>query len=165
MSDYYETLGVSREASAEQIKKAFRERAFEHHPDRNPDNPASEEKFKKINEAYSVLGDAEKKVRYDLGGYTSESFRQNRQNTENPYGQYTWTYTTNARESAQYTYNKRDLFEMLLKSILTFVVGILLFRFSSIFGIFGVLICITAIGRGLMNSLRAIILLINLRDR
>ncbi len=167
MSDYYERLGVSREATSEQIKKAFRERAFESHPDRNPNNPSAEEKFKKINEAYSTLSDPDKKSRYDAGGYMNEDFRQNAAGGENPfgtnpYGQYTWTYTTNTTRRAPPS--RKEAFEMLLRNILTVVAGVFLFRFAAMFGIFGILICISAIGRGLMNSLRAIILLVNLKE-
>src|SRR5476649_1126354 len=63
--DYYETLGVARTASAEDIKLAFRKLARVHHPDVAKDKVAGEEKFKEINEAYEVLGDPEKRKRYD----------------------------------------------------------------------------------------------------
>ncbi len=67
--DYYELLGVSRDAAEVEIKKAFRQLAMKYHPDRNPDNKASEEKFKEINEAYSCLIDPQKKANYDRFGY------------------------------------------------------------------------------------------------
>lgn len=67
MSDYYETLGVSRDASAEQIKKAFRKKARQYHPDVN-DSPDAEDKFKAVNEAYEVLSDEKKRAIYDRGG-------------------------------------------------------------------------------------------------
>ena len=57
--DYYEVLGVNRDASEEDIKKAYRKLAMKHHPDRNPDNPKAEEHFKEAKEAYEVLSDAE----------------------------------------------------------------------------------------------------------
>lgn len=57
--DYYKTLSISPEASAEEIKKAYRKLALETHPDRNPGDVRSEERFKKINEAYGVLSDPE----------------------------------------------------------------------------------------------------------
>jgi curved DNA-binding protein len=63
--DYYETLGVSKTASDEEIKKAFRKLARQHHPDVAKDKKAAEEKFKQINEAYEVLGDSEKRRKYD----------------------------------------------------------------------------------------------------
>jgi curved DNA-binding protein len=72
--DYYKVLGVDRNATAEELKKAFRKLALSHHPDRAEDKAAAEAKFKEINEAYAVLGDAEKRKQYDLFG--SERFHQ-----------------------------------------------------------------------------------------
>ena len=66
--DYYATLGVSKSASAEEIKKAFRKLAVKYHPDRNPDNKEAEERFKEISEAYEVLSDADKRKKYDQFG-------------------------------------------------------------------------------------------------
>jgi molecular chaperone DnaJ len=73
MKDYYQLLGVGRDASQEELKKAFRQLALKHHPDRNQGDKASEEKFKEINEAYSCLSDAEKRSHYDRYG-TIEGF-------------------------------------------------------------------------------------------
>jgi molecular chaperone DnaJ len=67
--DYYEVLGVSRDATAEEIKKAFRKLAFKYHPDRNRDDGA-EERFKEVNEAYEVLSDANKRAAYDQFGHS-----------------------------------------------------------------------------------------------
>ncbi len=72
--DYYKTLGVSKSASAEEIKKAYRKLALQHHPDRNPGDKSAEARFKEISEAYAVLGDAEKRKQYDMFG--AEGFQR-----------------------------------------------------------------------------------------
>ncbi len=67
--DYYEVLGVARNASEADIKKSFKRLAMKHHPDRNPDDKGAEERFKEIKEAYDVLGDARKRAAYDQFGH------------------------------------------------------------------------------------------------
>ena len=67
--DYYEILDVPRTASADEIKKAYRKMALKYHPDKNPDDPSAEGKFKEAAEAYEILSDAEKKQRYDRYGH------------------------------------------------------------------------------------------------
>ncbi len=69
--DYYETLGVTRGASADEIKKAYRQKAKELHPDRNADDPGAEAKFKEVNEAYDVLKDEQRKAAYDRFGHAA----------------------------------------------------------------------------------------------
>ena len=69
--DYYDVLGVGRNASAEEIKKAYRGKARELHPDRNSDNPNAESQFKEVNEAYDCLKDAQKKAAYDQFGHAA----------------------------------------------------------------------------------------------
>ncbi len=71
--DYYETLGIEKDASEEEIKRAFKKAALKYHPDRNPDNKEAEEKFKEMNEAYQVLSDSEKRSRYDQFGTADPS--------------------------------------------------------------------------------------------
>ena len=67
--DYYEVLGVEKNASANDIKKAYRKLAIQYHPDKNPDDKKAEEKFKEAAEAYSVLSDPDKRARYDQFGH------------------------------------------------------------------------------------------------
>ena len=69
--DYYEVLGVARTATAEEIKKAYRKKAIEYHPDRNTDNKEAEEKFKEAAEAYEILSDTAKRERYDRFGHAA----------------------------------------------------------------------------------------------
>jgi molecular chaperone DnaJ len=71
--DYYEILGVGKNASADEIKKAYRKVAMQHHPDRNPGDKAAEEKFKEAAEAYEVLSDSDKKAQYDRYGHAGMS--------------------------------------------------------------------------------------------
>ena len=69
--DYYKVLGVERSASAPEIKKAYRKLAMQYHPDKNPGDKAAETKFKEAAEAYDVLGDPEKKAKYDQFGHAA----------------------------------------------------------------------------------------------
>jgi molecular chaperone DnaJ len=68
--DYYEVLGVDRNADEATIKKAYRKLAMQYHPDKNPDNKEAEEKFKEASEAYEVLSDKEKRQIYDQYGHS-----------------------------------------------------------------------------------------------
>lgn len=71
--DYYEVLGVSKDAQTDEIKKAYRKLAMKYHPDKNPGNKEAEEKFKEIAEAYAILGDAQKREKYDRYGHAAEN--------------------------------------------------------------------------------------------
>ena len=74
--DYYETLGVSRNASTDDIRKAYRKLAMKYHPDRNPNDKQAEERFKEINEAYQVLNDSQKRAHYDRVGSAYSNWQQ-----------------------------------------------------------------------------------------
>ncbi len=67
--DYYEVLGVARDTDEGELKSAYRKLALENHPDRNPDDPAAEERFKEASEAYAVLSDSDKRRAYDRFGF------------------------------------------------------------------------------------------------
>lgn len=74
--DYYKVLGVERKSTADQIKKAYRKLAVKYHPDKNPDNKKAEDRFKEISEAYEVLGNAEKRKKYDELGANWKQYEQ-----------------------------------------------------------------------------------------
>src|SRR5262249_34694216 len=74
--DYYSTLGVAKTATEKEIKQAFRKLARKHHPDVNPGDKAAESKFKEINEAYEVLGDSQKRKKYDELGANWRAYEQ-----------------------------------------------------------------------------------------
>src|SRR6266699_2460994 len=69
--DYYEVLGVGRNASGEEVKRAYRKLAVKFHPDKNPDDPHAEEKFKELGEAYDILMDSDKRAAYDRFGHAA----------------------------------------------------------------------------------------------
>ena len=73
--DYYEVLGISKGASQDEIKKAYRKMAIKYHPDKNPDDKTAEEKFKEAAEAYEILSDADKRARYDRYGHARAWWR------------------------------------------------------------------------------------------
>ncbi len=123
MKDYYEVLGVTKSATADEIKKAYRSLAFKYHPDRNPGNKEAEEKFKEISAAYDVLGDEAKRRNYDLGGYSenyssagqsSQQHQQYQYTYQNPFGDDNfWQWFGGAQEENQgqrnyYNYNRSN---------------------------------------------------------
>ena len=88
--DYYQILGVDKSATQDEIKKAYRKLAMEHHPDRNPDDSQAEERFKDLNEAYQVLSDADKRAHYDRLGSAYSNWQQHGERGGFDWGQ--WNY-------------------------------------------------------------------------
>lgn len=103
--DYYDLLGVSRSASADEIKKSYRRLAKQYHPDVNKGDKQSEEKFKEISQAYDVLGDSEKRKKYDQYGQWSEQAGFNPGQAHR-----TWTWTSGPAGGAQPDFDLSDLF-------------------------------------------------------
>lgn len=87
--DYYKILGVSRSASTDEIKKAYRKLAMQYHPDRNPGDKQAEERFKEMNEAYQVLSDPQKRARYDQLGDSYSQWQQNGSGENFDWGRWT----------------------------------------------------------------------------
>ena len=177
MDDLYQVLGVSRNASSEEIKKAYREAAFKYHPDRNAGDAAAEEKFKNINAAYAVLGDEAKRADYDRYGTTTQQAYQQTYSQSNPFGQdpfeemfrRAWQQDQNAqnttRRSYTYTYygnnrskrnannpTKREALSLLLRNVLTTILGLFLCT-NFMFSIFGIIMLISGIS-GIVRAMQ-----------
>lgn len=109
--DYYKILGVGRQASQDEIKKAYRKLALQYHPDRNPNNKEAEDKFKEANEAYQVLGDPEKRSHYDkLGSDYSRWQQQGAPDRGFDWGQWTTGTAGNGGRRVEYSGNPEDVF-------------------------------------------------------
>lgn len=163
--NYYETLGVNKTATEEEIKKAYRAKALQYHPDKNQGNAAAEEMFKKINEAYSVLSDPAKRRQYDTGDAFSQQYHPYTQ--PNPFTyqnaagstdeddrmfgtRYTWTfYETPPQEPESEPLSRKKGIGALITGLLYFWFGLLSFR--ALFGLFGLIIGIPLLVRGVRN--------------
>ena len=109
--DYYKVLGVDRKANSDDIKKAYRKLAMKYHPDHNPDNKKSEDKFKDINEAYQVLGDEENRKKYDQLGSSYQQWQQQGGGRSGGQGDFNWGDWFSQRQgggSQQYTQYQGD---------------------------------------------------------
>ena len=183
MSNYYEILGVSKNASADEIKKAYRTLAFKYHPDRNQGNAAAEEKFKQISAAYDVLGDESKRRQYDMG-YSTDSYsssasqsqqqyqRQYQYTYQNPFGEdnfWEWFNSAQFRSRNQQTQNyhynysnneekqtRGSYFSTFVLKVLQTIVGLMFFRFSWFIIPFGPIICIGVIVNGVSGVVRSL---------
>ena len=183
MTDFYEELGVSKDASADEIKKAYRKLAFKYHPDQNPGDKAAEEKFKRITAAYDVLGDEEKRRAYDNGSSNpfENGYNQEWSNTtyENPFGPgsdfWSWFAGTGAgqgsaetdeyeqneaqNQNRRYTkYTNRGYRSLLIRKTLQTLIGVGFLRFSYWipFGYFICLILIFGGIRGIRIAIRGL---------
>ena len=166
--DYYEVLGVSKTATDEEIKKAYRAKALQYHPDKNQGNAAAEEMFKKINEAYSVLSDSKKRTDYDIGGTASQQYgtytQYARQNpfTYNPFAQesedddtmfgksYSWTFYNSPEQEAEPVSRRRGLVALVV-GILYLWLGLLSFRVIYAFGFLSLFIGVPLFLKGIKN--------------
>ena len=177
MDDLYAVLGVSKTATADEIKKAYRDAAFRYHPDRNGGDAAAEEKFKQVNAAYAVLGDAAKRKEYDLYGSTGQQRYSNQQYGQqqeyDPFwemfgngrtynqgygqqqanrGQYTYTWTNQKRRDP----TRGEAFSNLLGGVVTLLLGLLFFSVSWIILPIGPIFSLWAIVSGASKALGSI---------
>ena len=187
MTDYYADLGVSKNATADEIKKAYRKLAFKYHPDQNPGDKVAEEKFKKITAAYDVLGDEQKRRQYDNGGFNpfeqaygsqqnqSGQYQQWSGTYQNPYGDF-WTWFTNASSAQQkqddqqteeysrnnhytyhYEYKKSTMFAYIMKNVLKVLGGMLIIGMFPFFGFIPGILLISSGFRGVIRSVRLLL--------
>ena len=170
--DLYAVLGVSKTASTDEIKKAYRTLAFKYHPDRNPGDKAAEEKFKAINAAYDVLGDETKRSQYDRFGQAAYgSYADSRFSDEDMFWQWFGSnYGGGQKEGRRYTYTwtnekRRDTREA-LRSQLYSKLGQAFFGIiaSSIFGFFPLfgLLCLFVTINGVIGAVKSAVALIKL---
>ncbi|MFI3258156.1 MAG: DnaJ domain-containing protein [Spirochaetales bacterium] len=176
MKDLYEALGVSKTATTDEIKKAYRDAAFKYHPDRNPNNKQAEDKFKQISAAYAVLGDEKKRSDYDrYGSADTYAQAQRPHNAQDPFGDDFWGWysqttqqNTQYNQRRQYSYystntqrsrqpkTKSQAFADLIRYGITVCAGLFFFRYSWILIPIGPILCIAAIINGASGAIRSI---------
>lgn len=184
MKDLYDVLGVSKDASADEIKKAYRKLAVKYHPDKNPDDKVAEERFKEISAAYSILGEEDKRAQYDAYGSTDDYASSNQQyysQTQDPFWEW-FSSQSNAYNSQErnhtYYYNnaddygnsyyqrkhgissKKEAFSALIGNILSTVLGVFLIRALWWFLPIGPIFGLSAIIKGITGTVRSIAYLI-----
>lgn len=180
MNDYYEILGVSKTASADEIKKAYRKLALKYHPDKNPGDTVAEEKFKQITAAYDVLGDEEKRRQYDAGAYSmngsstssDNTYRQYTYTYNNPFGEDFWEWARKAQQenNENYHYEKRYSYkygikDYLLRGVLKLaqtVIALEFLRYSWLIFPIGPLICLGVIINGSIGAVNSLMEIIHL---
>src|SRR5512142_1893198 len=107
--DYYATLGVTKSATAKEIKQAYRKLARKFHPDLNPGDKKAEARFKDINEAYEVLGDPEKRKKYDELGANWRMYEQAQQGAQPGAGQQRWTVNVGGPGGGFHTIDEEEM--------------------------------------------------------
>ena len=181
MKNHYETLGVLKNASADEIKSAYRKLAMKYHPDRNPGDKAAEEKFKEISAAYEILGDSKKRAEYDNAGsydgnrYGQSSYGGGYQNAEDDplwqwmngafnrngdsagnsgsYNRYRYYRYTPPRQPKE---TKGESLSGIVSSGVMFVLGLLLFGPLFWFFPIGPIICIFLLVKGVSGFFRSL---------
>lgn len=185
MTDYYKVLGVSKNATADEIKKAYRTLAFKYHPDRNAGNAEAEEMFKQISAAYDVLGDEAKRRNYDSGysdynSYQSQSANAGQyQYDQDPFYQW-FNQAGNGRSSYgydnyrnwNYTYrrtnrkrSKGDLWYLLFAKTAQTLFGLIFFRYAIYLIPFGFFIWLGVMSNGISGIFTAVRGLVRRRSK
>ena len=184
MKDLYDVLGVSKDASSDEIKKAYRKLAIKYHPDKNPDDKVAEEKFKEISAAYAVLGDESKRTQYDTYGSADDYAASNQEyytQTQDPFWEwftnqnsaynntnqgYTYYYTNSDASSNNYykrssrPTSRKEAFSNLIINGLSTILGVFLLRsiwwLIPIGPIIGISVTVKGI-TGIIHSIRDLI--------
>lgn len=160
MENYYNILNVSNIADEEEIKKAYRTLAMKYHPDKNPDNKITEERFKRISAAYSVLSNPKRRRDYDLSmsnPFTSSGKTYTYSQNTNPFGEdifsskwwQSWRDVQNKNKKEKIS--RREAFKILIRGIILTIVGILLFKSIIFLGIFGLLLALSLVTEGVLR--------------
>lgn len=182
MEDLYAVLGVSKDASQDEIKSAYRKLAMKYHPDRNPGNKEAEEKFKNISAAYDVLGDETKRRSYDSYGAFGSQSQQSYNQQYNPWGQqsayggqsyqddpfwqwaqYGWKNENGQNRTYYYKYEKSEKkytraewFRQFLQSAAILLLSMYFMRFSFFIIPIGPILCIAGFIKGLSGMTRSL---------